>query len=307
VSKGKQLQIRAQRLANLREVVGDRHVVTVTAGPTLEPVILSLRRAPDYRRENAAGVSLAKPCADEPNDFRIHYRAGGGWYFVDLTPTSENYHFVQPLGDEAWLLVRGRAQSERDQNAHVYGAQGRWAHSFPLGDGIEDVQATRDSKIWVSFFDEGVFSHVELGQTGLICVDKRGVKLHDFASVAVTTGAAISDCYALNVADNHDTWVCYYMDFPLVKLADGKLASFWPKIPVSGSHAFAVAEERILFAGSYKDRLSLWEVTLPRSLRKLVPVDENDAPIGRFGAFGRSHCLFLRTNDALFLVDASGL
>jgi hypothetical protein len=304
VSKGKQLQIRAQWLANLREVVGDRHVITVTAGPALEPIVLSLGRTPDYRRENAAGASFSKQRAAEPNDFQIHYRAGADGHFVALASTLENYHFVQPLGDDEWLLVRGRAQSETDENAHVYGPQGLHRRSFALGDGIEDVQATRDPKVWVSFFDEGVFSHVALGQTGLICVDKRGVKLHDFATIAATTGA-ISDCYALNVADDHDTWVYYFTDFPLVKLTDGKLASFWRNVPVKGSRASALAEGRILFAGSYKDRSSLFEVRLPSSVRRNVPVDENGTRIGRFAVFGRSHCLFLTTDDSLFLVDAS--
>ena len=211
------------------------------------------------------------------------------------------------MGDEGdWLLVRGRAQSETDKNAHVYGPVGTLRRSFAAGDGIQDVQATRDATIWISFFDEGVFSDVEMGQTGLICVDKGGTKLHDFAATAAITGV-VSDCYALNVADDHDTWVYYYTDFPLVKLTGGKLASYSRSVPVKGSHAFAVAEGRVLFAGSYKDRHSLFDVRLPTSVRRLVPVDESGARLERFAAFGRSHCLFLTTEDSLFLVDASCL
>ena len=171
VSKSKPLQIRAHCLANFREVVGDRHVITATAGPALEPIILSLGGTPDYRREDDGGPSFPKQRSSKQNDFRIHYQVEGDWRCIDLAPTVENYHAVQPLGDDEWLLIRGRSESGKDRNAHVYDRGGRLRRSFPAGDGIQEVQTTQDSKIWISFFDEGVFSNVELGQTGLICVE----------------------------------------------------------------------------------------------------------------------------------------
>lgn len=213
-------RIVGQRFANYRDVIEDRHFITAVIGPLIEPVLLSLRQTPDYRWEDATGCSFPKQRAAKANDFRVHYLAGEEWHFVDLAPTNENYHSVQPLGSAEWLLIRGRSESESDENAHVYAFAGKLRRSFHAGDGIQDAQTTRDEKVWISYFDEGVLSQVRTGKSGLICLDKNGVKLHDFARIAETTGL-ITDCYALNVVNNDDTWVYYYIDFPLVKLTSG--------------------------------------------------------------------------------------
>ncbi len=298
-------QSMAQRVVSFCDVTEDRHVITVTVGPSLEPIILSLRQSPDYRRE-AGWASFPKQTANHLNEFRIHYSVGDDWFFIDLAPTNENYHSVQPLGTDEWLLVRGRSQSEQDRNAHVYGFDGNVRRSFPAGDGIQDVQVTRDSQIWISFFDEGVFSDVKIGQSGLICLDEHGRKLRDFEMIAGTTGS-IADCYALNVCSNQDTWLYYYTDFPLVKLTGGRLAEFWRDIPVSGSSAFAVGRKNnVLFAGGYHEREALIEVHLPTmKKRRLEPVDEEGTRIKQFSAFGRSNYLYLVTEESLFRLDAS--
>lgn len=305
MNKSKSTPLRANRLVDIHDIVGDRHVIRATAGPSLEPIILSRRQTPDDRRNSTASVSFAKATSAEPNDFRIHYLAVDDWCSFDLAPTEENYDFIQPLGEDEWLLVRARSASDDDRNAHVYGMDGNLRRSFPAGDGIEDVQATRRSRIWISFFDEGVFGNVKLGQSGLVCVDQYGATVHDFAAYAQTTGF-IADCYAMNVSDDHDTWLCYYTDFPLVKLTDGQLAGFWLRVPVKGSHAFAVSSGRVLFAGCYNDRDALYDVRLPTlETRRFDPIDERGVRISGIIAFGRSHRLFLVTNDSLFVLDAS--
>lgn len=39
--------VRPSRLAELCDIVGDRHVIAATMGPHLEPIILSLGQTPD--------------------------------------------------------------------------------------------------------------------------------------------------------------------------------------------------------------------------------------------------------------------
>jgi hypothetical protein len=137
----------ARRLFGLPEVVGDRHLINVTVGPDLGPVILSAEHPPDYRIESPGWASFPRCRADRPNRFRIHHQAAGGWRAVDLPETFENFHHLQPLGEDGWLLVRGRAEGDDDRNAHVYDAAGRHLRSFHAGDGIHDVQATEDGRI----------------------------------------------------------------------------------------------------------------------------------------------------------------
>lgn len=294
--------IAACHLLDFREVVGDRHVVTTTVGPELNLVILSLGKTPDYRVEQA-GTSFAQKEANQSNDFRIHYLVEDEWYTVDVDATNENIHAVQPIGADQWLLVRGRAMSPADRNAHIINSEGRTVRSFHAGDGIEDVQVTVDSRIWCSFFDEGVYSGMAMGQSGLICLDSHGNKCFDYGQISGQV-SPIDDCYALNVSGKHETWLCYYSDFPLVRITDFQLKQYWPRIPVSGSHAFAVAGSHALFFGSYNKKQMLFEVNLPtRRLRTMFAVREEGSRIKVSGAFGRAHRLYLVTEESLFLVD----
>ena len=146
----------------------------------------------------------------------------------------------EPLGADEWLLVRGRAKGNSDQNAHVYDSAGTLSRSFHAGDGIEDIQTTEDGRTWVSYFDEGVFGGTTLGQAGLACLDRSGQVNFKFSDLAAR-GTDIADCYALNVCSDQVVWRCYYTDFPLVQLANGKIAGIWPELSVKGSILWAEA------------------------------------------------------------------
>lgn len=292
----------ARHLFDFREVVGDRHVVTTTVGADLNPVVLSLGNSPDYRVEKE-GASFAKRKASEPNHFRIHYRREEQWLDVDVEDTYQNFHAVQPLGSEQWLLVRGRASSPADRNAHIADCYGRIIRSFHAGDGIEDVQATSDLKIWLSYFDEGVFSGMEMGRGGLVCLNPRGTKVFDYGNVT-SQQDHITDCYALNASGDHETWLYYYTDFPLVHIRDFQTKHRWQGIPVSGSHAFAIADRHALFFGSYNERQTLFDVNLcTLRAQKLIAVTTKGKKVRPVSAFGRASHLHLLTAESLFLVD----
>jgi hypothetical protein len=302
----KRASIEAMKLFGFAGIIGDRLLIATTVGPHLNPVILSLEQEPDYRDEAPGRPSFPKKRSDRPNQFRIHHRvADDVWHTLDLPETDENYHAIQPLDDE-WLLVRGRADGEGDRNAHVYDAAGRHVRSFHAGDGIEDVQTTEDGKIWVSYFDEGVFGRSRLGRSGLVCLDGRGRGLFDFAAIVGGEVPGIADCYALNVASGGAVWLCYYMDFPLVRLVDGKVEGFWRHVPSRGSPGFAIEGDMALFAGGYKDRGVLHLVRLgeKRSL-KMVPTDEGGRPLKKFSPFGRKGRLHLQTRDALYVIEVA--
>ncbi|WP_417390555.1 hypothetical protein [Gimesia sp.] len=269
-------KILARHLVDFETVIGNRNLITVTVGPRLNPIMLSLGKLPDYRQENSGGGSFPKKISDTLNDFRIHYCEGEDWFSIDLSPTSENFHSIQPIGNQEWLLVRCRASGDQDRNAHVYGADGEHLRCFPAGDGIENVQVTKDSKIWISYFDEGVFGDCELSRSGLVCLDHVGEQVFDFHSVCIEADQII-DCYALNVCSSHETWLYYYTDFPVVRITNHKVNGIWRNIPVSGSHAFAVSKENVLFSGGYNNRTDLIKVHLPTNqLREMKPVTVND-------------------------------
>lgn len=300
-----QRTIEARRLLEFAGTVGGGHLIQATVGPNLDPVLLTLEREPDYRVEAPGWASFPKLRAGRPNRFRIHHMvADGVWTTLDLPETDENYHAVQPLGVEGWLLVRGRADDEHDENAHVYDADARPLRSFHAGDGIQDVQATADGQIWVSYFDEGVFSGMSLGRSGLVRLDAQGECEFRFPGDHGGMLPGIVDCYALNVASNREVWLYYYTDFPLVKLVDGKVESVWSGVPVKGSPAFAIRAGMAIFVGGYEDheRLVLMRRGDKRGM-KLAIRDECGAPLEGFSAFGRRDRLFLQTETALHAVE----
>lgn len=297
---GRPGRIQATRLADLEKIVGTRHVITVTAGPQNDLVVLSLADPPDYRETAPNGVSFAKPQADRPNHYRIDHFLGGDWRSCTLPPTKENFHSVQALGKDGWLLVRGRARGEVDRNAHVYSSDGTQTSSFHVGDAVEDVQVTERGDCWVSYFDEAPFE-----QGGLVCFDKNGrvvLRFNDLGTVPF-----MLDCYALNVCSNQEVWACYYTDFPLVRLVDCQVARIWPKVRVKGSHAFAVSGERVLFGGQYDKRHRLFLADLgTMRVKGKVPATDTGRVIHSFTAFGRGSRLYLHTGTEVFVVDLAG-
>lgn len=298
-------KIQASLVCDMEEITSARHVVRVAVGPYSDLVVLSLESPPDYRRTAASGASFAKLRADHTNCYRIDHLRSGVWSSLALAPTDENFHHVQPLGDADWLLVRGRADGNTDRNAHVYGSDGRCLHSFHAGDGIEDIQATAEGRIWVSYFDEGVFGDMPLGQAGLACLDSSGQVTFRFNELA-STGAVpyIADCYALNACSSREAWLCYYTDFPLVHLVDGQVAGLRTGIRVKGSHGFAISGQHALFAGGYAKENRLFHVDLATSkVRASIPVDAAGEAIKGFAAFGRGSRLWLQSGTVVFVID----
>lgn len=293
-------QVQASLVVNLEEVVAGRHVVTVTAGPNDDLIVLSLESPADYRMTESSGASFPKLRADHPNQYRIDHFLDGKWKSVSLPTTNENFHQVQPLGHDRWLVIRGRAKGEKDRNAHIFTLNGRLCRSFHAGDAIEDVQTTEQGDCWVSYFDEAPWS-----QSGLACFNENGKAIFRFSDLE-PPAPPILDCYALNVCSNTEVWACYYTDFPLVRLVDHKVASIWRKLGVQGSHAFAVFGQRVLFAGKYAKRNRLFLANLGTTrVKEQVPVNDAGKAIRSFTAFGRGSRLYLHSKAEVFVVDLS--
>ncbi|MFO0662184.1 MAG: hypothetical protein U0165_20475 [Polyangiaceae bacterium] len=176
---------------------------------------------------------------------------------IDVKTPSRTLHFAQPIGEDL-LLVSGRArrtaQGAFEVNALVVGHDGSVTRQMALGDGIEDVQVTRDGDVWVSYFDEGVLGalshHPEaLGATGLEHLDSNGDRIA--ALQPPTEVGSVCDCYALNVASHDDVYIAYHPQFPLVRLTnDGSTIRTWSNAP-RGTHAFAIDGSTALFQGGY--------------------------------------------------------
>lgn len=143
-----------------------------------------------------------------------------------------------------------------------------------------------------------------MGASGLVAWTADGEKEYEFQANGVEP---ICDCYALNVTSDRDTWLYYYMDFPLVHLLDRRIHGVW-EMPVGGSGAFAVGCGYALFRGGYRQRdayqLFVIEQERPAELVATVEfVDEEGERIVGGRVVGRGDVLTFLSHGNLYQVD----
>jgi hypothetical protein len=142
---------------------------------------------------------------------------------------------IQPF-KEGWLLGE-----RRGGRATAYDRSGSVRAFLELGDASEDLQTTPDGRIWVSYFDEGVFGG-GIGSQGLVCFDTTGTTTFRYAEFAEQNDLPhIADCYAMNVLPSGEVWLNYYTDFPLVKLREYAVEQVWREVGAMGN-GFAIRD-----------------------------------------------------------------
>lgn len=198
---------------------------------------------------------------------------------------------------DGWLLGE-----RRGGRALVYDQKGRLLRTLDLGDASEDLQATQGGKIWVSYFDEGVFGG-GIGAEGAICFDSDGLAVFRFAEFATIQGLpAIGDCYAMNVTPEGDVWLNYYTDFPLVHLRNFALQNVCECFHAMGN-AFAVQGAELLYLHDAQFRTSQLERMQEQQI--VMAIDEQSAALSlnegaRPSAAARGSKLIVKTETALY-------
>ena len=143
-----------------------------------------------------------------------------------------------------------------DANARVLDADGRVLGRFMLGDGIEHVAIDAADRIWVGWFDQGMFGNNDWrvpGQewapssNGVACFADDGTLLP--LPTWPEEAGSIVDCYAMN-AMGHGAWTCPYKHFPLVHFVPGNPTHWW-RNGVAGPKAIAIDGSHALLAGGY--------------------------------------------------------
>lgn len=297
---------------------------TVLADGTLAVLATDVDLAGEHQRINAAFQASTPPdppsrlvelCANGNAHIWIT-TPNGAWVAGPTFPLETPFPQFDRFGDGRWLVVASRTREE--PNARVLTSEGTLLYRVMLGDGIEHVAIDADDRIWVGWFDEGMFGNDDWrvpGQewppssNGVACFADDGNLLP--LPLWPTGAGIIADCYALNVT-GAGAWVCPYTDFPLVRFVPGEQSRWW-RSDIAGPTAVAIDGDHAVLAGGYtKDanRLALvaligngegehasvlatWELPL----RRLPPSENSGAPVW-------DHPNFLTgRGDTLHLVD----
>jgi len=296
----------------LKELGVKGTLVAFNAGPDGEVIIVYALKPADYQSNQGMAI-FPKIFGEAPQVYRV-IKIQNAAVAMDMFIKDEqfNIHDVQPMADNLLLACARseyRGPDDFDLNGRVYSRDGVLVGEILLGDGVQTIQSTPGGELWVSYFDEGVFGNfgwnTPFGAPGLLALDQAGRKTYEFEP----NGKAppMDDCYALNVASESDVWCYYYMDFPLVQIRNKEIAATW-KVPVSGSSAFAINGELVLFAGGYDRRHEFDLVRLnsdgtAKLLRRLILCDASGAAVVPEQIVGRGTRLYLISNESLYEVN----
>lgn len=293
---------------------GAAALVGFNVGPRGDLYFISAMDELDYSTQQTGLATFPKPIPDSPQRYRIQ-SCGDGQTNLDVLVSNErfNIHDIQPVGDELLLVCarsRRRSADDFDRNGRIYGRDGTFRREILLGDGIATVQSTDDGQIWASYFDEGVFGNFgwrePVGASGLVAWNLEGERVYEFDAPAGFN--TMADCYALNVAADDDVWCCYYTDFPLVRIQHRNVTSVW-RSPVRGSHAFAVSDNHVVFAGAHDEPHALRLVELDRDEKATLVetfqlVDSNEEPVSVERIIGRGKSLYALAGQTVHVIDA---
>jgi len=145
-------------------------LVTMSVGPRNEAIAVWSdppgRQALHGRTTQPGGASFADPATAVGVAVRVVTYAPGITAVVRVPELRLAHCHVQPLPDDQILIVAARCRwrpDHPDTNAVVLNPDGSVARRAVLGDGIGHVLATDSGKIWVGYFDEGVYGNYGWG------------------------------------------------------------------------------------------------------------------------------------------------
>lgn len=259
------------------------------------------------------GASFPKTHTDEAYSTTVVIEGETGRTMSELPPLALTFPMVQTFPSGELLVVAPRCKRFTDGthefNAQRYDADGSF-NEFCLGDGIQHVQVDRRGRIWVGYFDEGVFGNFgwgspegpePMGAAGLVCYDRSGREIWNFSPPEGMD--YIADCYALNVAADY-VWACYYTGFSIVRIdSQGKVDAWQTKL--RGPRSLAVTASSVLAFGGYGEnanscvllRLGQGRADIVAEVALRLPYSVN---LRKAQVLGRGGLLYVLAEDALF-------
>jgi hypothetical protein len=212
---------------------------------------------------HASGAQFPKTKMTTMHAFKLIVMDDRSSKEVDIPSVSITFPKVDLFCDGKVLLAGSRCEwrgpDDFDKNAVIHDPQAGDTQQLLLGDGIADIGIDASDRIWVSYFDEGVFGNFGWGRPpaptgfgagGLVCFASSGQELWSFNGAG--GDGFIDDCYALNVTRS-DVWAYYYTDFKVCHIDQHfQCSDVWTP-SVKGAGAIAIDQTNLLLSRQYNE------------------------------------------------------
>ncbi|MDN4607679.1 hypothetical protein [Sporosarcina highlanderae] len=200
--------------------------------------------------------SFPATVTEKSYSYHVEHLQNGKTTVIHLLEETWNYHYIQPIDEEHFMLVCARSYyhdaQNIEENARVYDKNGRFIRSFCLGDGIEHVYVTRNQEIWTGYFDEGVYGNYgwekPVGSSGLVGWDAAGRKID---SLEEDRTCSIFECLALNGDVSGAIWFFFSIESKIGVREQMRTIYYSPE--GMGFRSFAIAGDTVV---AYEDRWS---------------------------------------------------
>lgn len=201
--------------------------------------------------------------------FSLIVQSGAGAETISLPATNITFPYVDLFSDGGCALVGARSswrsKDDFDLNGALIERGTNVAKRVYFGDGIENLGIDGKDRIWISYFDEGVFgnfgwSHpgpTGLGAGGINCFDRTGKLLWQHNREDATEH--IDDCYAMNVSPL-GVWFYFYAAFKVARVTEDFSVEYF-ETPISGSNSLVTDGHRFVFSSQYREPVTTFHAT----------------------------------------------
>ncbi|WHX80005.1 hypothetical protein QNH32_05190 [Priestia flexa] len=206
---------------------------------------------------------------------------------------------VQQVKPDRWMLLHYDEEKETNVIC-VFSCEGEVMKEFSVGEGIADCQVDDVHQIWISYFDEGIFSGFEMSRSDLVALDIDGNIIFDYGDIVnVHNLPSIDDCYGMNVLGD-EIWLYYYSEFPVVQLKNNHLHNWWPDTNLGDylSGGFAVWDNVLLFEAAEQELMTYSLQT--KEFSSAIAVDEQGNRLDFWDCFYKGASIYLRTDEGVY-------
>jgi hypothetical protein len=267
------------------------------------------REAVHSKEVTGGGARFARTRIDEPMRFRLVKMTEGERAIVDLPPLDVTFPVVDVFPDGKVLVAGTRCawygEGEFDLNGIVIDPATGACERILLGDGIARLSIDQSSRIWVGYYDEGIYGNFgwgnpgprPVGAAGLACFNARGEKVWEFP------GASIDECYALNVKGS-EAFAYFCAGFPICRISsDFRVASWTTQL--KGCRGLAISQSMVFLSSQYDDPpgigyMGVLECDELRDVRRVALVLPDGSELSTQRLIARGPHLHYFADDAVY-------